>query len=422
MLERLSPAWRRWVLIALFALVLWFAWTVRSVLNPIILGYFLAFVMHPLVLRLEKRGWSRRLAVNVIFVVTGLASLLIALALIWQAKSLWVELSKEQGVLERIDARVGEGVEKVEAALTRWGIEIPWDVESAPHSATPASLPNEEPIAGTDRVTQDGPLTSDAPAAEPAPPHRVGTSDLIQRLRTWLSEEGRLAGAGQAGLHAAGGVLAFLRGFFGSVFTVVTYVFLLPIYAYFLLFELERIHRFVRRYLPQRERGRIVRVSEQIGEVLSNFFRGRLLVGLLKGTLLAIGLAVAGIPYALLLGLLSGALSLIPFAGTAIGFTLSFLLGMMEFEVLGSLWRVGVVFAFGELMENYVLLPKILGESLGMHPMVVLASLMIGGAAFGMFGLLIALPLAATVIILVREFVLPAIAQEADDVGRIGRP
>lgn len=94
---------------------------------------------------------------------------------------------------------------------------------------------------------------------------------------------------------------------------------------------------------------------------------------------------------------------------------------MIEHSVVSSLVRVGIVFALGEALENYVLLPKILGDSLGLHPIVVLFSLMAGAASMGMFGLIIALPLTATIVILGREFVLPVLAQLADDDGRLSR-
>lgn len=111
-----------------------------------------------------------------------------------------------------------------------------------------------------------------------------------------------------------------------------------------------------------------------------------------------------------------------PFIGSAVGLALALLVSMIEHSVVSSLVRVGIVFALGEALENYVLLPKILGDSLGLHPIVVLFSLMAGAASMGMFGLIIALPLTATIVILGREFVLPVLAQLADDDGRIRRP
>jgi predicted PurR-regulated permease PerM len=204
---------------------------------------------------------------------------------------------------------------------------------------------------------------------------------------------------------------------FGGVLSTITLLLLLPIYTYFLLFELEHIHGFVLRYLPRRDRAQLADIGGQIGEVLASFFRGRLLVCLLKGIFISLGLFIAGVPYAIFLGLLSGFMSLVPFVGPFIGFVLSIAVSLLGMPPLRGLISCVVVFASAEVVEGYVLLPKVMGDSLGLHPMVVLAALMIGGAALGMFGLLVALPLAATIIILARELVLPALRRVVDEAG-----
>jgi predicted PurR-regulated permease PerM len=205
--------------------------------------------------------------------------------------------------------------------------------------------------------------------------------------------------------------------------SVVSLLFLFPIYTYFLLFELERIHGFVRRYLPRRERERITRIGAQIGEVLSNFFRGRLVVCGLKGLFLTAGLAAFGVPYAVLLGFLSAVLALVPIIGPVVAFLLALVVAMLHYPTVGgAMWRVGLVYAAGELIEGYFLLPKMLGDSLGLHPVVVIMALTIGGAALGLFGLLVALPLTATIIILARELVLPALRALAEGTPQAPSP
>jgi predicted PurR-regulated permease PerM len=151
--------------------------------------------------------------------------------------------------------------------------------------------------------------------------------------------------------------------------------------------------------------------------VLSNFLRGRVVVSVLKGAFVTVGLALAGVPYALLLGLVAGVLSMVPIIGPLIAFLFGAGLAMLEYDLFTALWRTGLIYLLAEVFEGYVLMPKILGDSLGLHPVVVLASLMIGGAALGMFGILLALPLAATVIILTRELVLPALRKTAMESG-----
>jgi predicted PurR-regulated permease PerM len=115
----------------------------------------------------------------------------------------------------------------------------------------------------------------------------------------------------------------------------------------------------------------------------------------------------------------SGFLSLVPFVGSFLGFLVAFSMGLLpaDSEFLGTLIRTGVVFGLGEMVEGYVLVPKILGNSLGLHPVVVMVSVFAGGAALGMFGLLIAIPLTASLVIVTRELVLPALAQFADEDG-----
>jgi predicted PurR-regulated permease PerM len=409
MLERLTPQRRRLVLFALAALVLWFAWTVRAVLNPIILGYLLAYVLHPLVRRVERWGLSRRAAVNLIFTVAGVAVVLTSLGLFLQGRELWREVTRPSGVLERIDARVGAGVEEIYATLSRWGIVLP---HANSHGEAPADL-GAKAAAEPSSETQP---TGAQLEGERAGAERAGSlRTLFQDLGAWLGAEADLSGAGQAGLRAAGGLWVLVRSFFGSIFSFVTLLLVLPIYTYFLLFELDRIHDFVLTYIPHRERDRWTRIGRQIGQVLSSFFRGRLLVCFLKGLFLSLGLWLAGVPYAFLLGLTSGALALIPVVGPALGFIVAWLLALLAFPMFPALVRVGLIYLLGEIIEGYVLLPKIVGDSLGLHPVVVLASLMIGGAALGMFGLLIALPLAATLIILTRELLLPSLRQAAEE-------
>jgi predicted PurR-regulated permease PerM len=240
--------------------------------------------------------------------------------------------------------------------------------------------------------------------------------ELRAALEEWgaaLLADENMSQTRDTGLAWAGVVLAFLQRLFGSILAFGTLLVLLPIYTYFLLFELERIHRFVRHYMPAGERTRLSRVGAQIGEVLANFFRGRLLVCLLKGLGYALGLWIAGIDYALLIGLGTGFLSLVPFVGSVVGAVLACLIGFLSHDLVGTLWRVTVVFVVVELIENYLLVPKILGDTLALHPVVVIFAIRAGGAAFGMFGLLVALPVTASLVILAREFLLPTLEQIA---------
>ena len=387
MIDRLSPFARNLALLCLFGLLAWFCWIVRSVLNPLILGYLLAFILHPLVLTLERRGWKRRSAVNFIFGVFLAGITLLGVVIVQQGRGMYRELTAEKGLSEQVRMRIDEFLAKNQKEID-WALQI-----LNKDRAKPSERPGEAPGTG-------GQLRS--------------YEDLQQFLQKALDDWLQGPQAAEAGKQAASLALPILKNVFGGVMAFLGLLILLPIYTWFLLFELERIHGFLQRYLPSRERGRLVKIGTQIGEVLSNFFRGRLLVCLCKGSFLAIGLWAAGIRYPMLIGLGTGFLTLIPFVGSLVGFVVALLFGFLDYEVLEALWRAGAVFLAAELLENYVLIPKILGDSLGLHPIVVIFSLLAGAASLGMFGLLIALPLAASLVILAREFVLPVLADLAD--------
>jgi predicted PurR-regulated permease PerM len=373
-LERLSPARRNLVLLALALLLAWFAWSVRTVLNPLGVGYLAAYILMPLVVRLERRGLSRRAAVNWIFVTGFGVAALVLVGLAWQLRTLVLDIGasvreSNQGVM--LHAELQRRADEFTATLRDLGLTVDdWQV------------PDLEA--------------------------------LRAEVSRFLEERGGLT---RTGMAVAGRGFVLAGRFLGGLVSVLGLFLLVPLYAYYFLFVIGDLHGSVRRYFPRRERERLTRVFERIGEVISSFFRGRLAVAFAKGLLLALGLSLTDMPYGFLLGMLSGALSIIPFAGAFTGFLLALLVGVLEHGVIGSGWRAGLVFGLGEVVEGYVLVPRILGDRLGLHPLVVFFALLAGGASLGMLGLLIALPLTATLVILFQEFVRPALRQFADEPG-----
>jgi predicted PurR-regulated permease PerM len=403
MLERLPPARRNWVLAVLAALCLWFAWSVRSALNPLLVAVLLAYILHPLVLKLERRGWSRRTAVNVIFGAAALSSVLLGLGLVIQARAAWKDVVVERRSFERIRDQIDLLIRSGQERLDALGVDVTPEPPAAAEGGEAPQAPEPAGAAAGDATTTGAFL-----------------DELYEAVRQWVQKDETRAGLTQAGVRAFGGVWALLGAVFGSLLALLAFLFLVPLYTWFLLFELERMSAFVRSYIPRDQRARWTRIGDQIAAMLGAFFRGRLLVSFLKGAVLSITLVACGVPYPLLIGMSGGFLSLVPFLGAGIGYALTFLMALLEHDPPGAVVRTGIVIAVGELTENYVLMPKILGDQLGLHPVVVLAALMVFGSAFGMFGLLLALPLTAAIVILARELLLPAMKQFAE--GPRGKP
>ncbi len=426
MLERLTRTKRNLALAALGLALVWCSWTVRTVLNPVILGYMLATILNPMVQGLERKGWGRRAAANLIFLSFFLLATGVGAVVFFQGRALIGDLRSSNFAENLDDMRreylgdflgLGENapVEAVSAA----------SASGAGEDERSDGRQDEQPDPTGDPLAD---IPPDAVARVAGPASSIADLSVEELEATWATILTRWAtGETRAGQSAMGRVESawpYARRFFGSLLAILTLIFLLPIYAYFLLFELDRIHAFVYRYIPVRERERFSRIGVQIGEVLASFFRGRLLICFLKGVLITAGLWIAsiwvpGIKYTLFLGMGSGFLALIPFVGPLLGFGVTSLLLLADgLEPWHTLIVTGCVFGLAEVVEGYVLLPAILGDSLGLHPVVVLLSVFVGGAALGMFGFLIALPLAAALVIMVREMVLPALADFADEDAR----
>lgn len=459
MLERLSKSNRNLALVAVAAILLWFGWNVRAVLNPLILGYLLAYILRPLVQSLENRGIGRRAAVNVIFSLFGIAILIGGGALLIQARAFVVSVIQTSAdgtdpftrAERRIDGILGDAsdwFDEIAGSIPfgddegepgESGAEEPGPAAAAsdgdgaedsvpaeggapePASALPGASGPEGGSTATIESSGDGSV--DSAAQRPAettlegqapPEHKVTLRNLI---RAWIDQwsKGIERDGGSGALVGAQLVVQYLQRIFGGVMSIFGVLFLLPVYTYFLLFELERIHGFVRRHIPKRERTRMTRIGRGVGAVIANFFRGRLLICLLKGLVMAAGLSLMGVPYGFLLGIMSGFLSLIPFVGPTFGFGFTVVIALQRLEFLEALLMIGPLFVLAELLEGYVFIPKILGDSLGLHPVVILLSVFVGGAALGFFGFLIAIPLAAVGIILFRELVMPAIEDFAEE-------
>lgn len=177
---------------------------------------------------------------------------------------------------------------------------------------------------------------------------------------------------------------------------------LIPVVAFYLLRDWDRILVRVHDSLPRRHAPVIVHLAQECDSVLSAFVRGQLLVMLALGLLYALGLWLVGLDLALTIGIVAGLASLVPYLGFATGIIAASLAAYFQFHDWQHLLLVWLVFGVGQVLESVVLTPYLVGDRIGLHPVAVIFAVLAGGQLFGFTGVLLALPIAAMMMVLLR--------------------
>ncbi|MEL6235544.1 MAG: AI-2E family transporter [Pseudomonadota bacterium] len=201
-------------------------------------------------------------------------------------------------------------------------------------------------------------------------------------------------------------VLSMLNGLVASSLAVIDFVILLivaPVVAFYLLLDWDRMIQQIDDWLPRDHAPTIRRIAGDMDRVLAGFVRGQLTVCAILGTFYAVGLVLIGLQFGLLIGLFAGLISFIPFIGSILGGAISIGVALVQFwgdwHWIGA---VAVVFVIGQAVEGNYLTPKLVGGSIGLHPVWLMFALSAFGAVLGFTGLLIAVPAAAAIGVLGR--------------------
>ncbi len=222
-------------------------------------------------------------------------------------------------------------------------------------------------------------------------------ADSTSTTRQTLAEIG-------AAIQARGGQLAqgVLSGALG-VISVVFFIVVVPVVAFYLLLDWDRMIERVDCMLPLDHAPTIRRLAREIDAVLAGFVRGQVSVCLVLGTYYAVALMLAGLQFGLVVGAIAGAITFIPYVGAIIGGVLA--VGLALFQFWGDWVQIGIVaaiFAAGQFIEGNILTPKLVGKSVGLHPVWLLLALSAFGSVFGFVGMLVAVPVAAAIGVLTR--------------------
>ncbi|HUL88280.1 MAG TPA: AI-2E family transporter [Pseudolabrys sp.] len=206
--------------------------------------------------------------------------------------------------------------------------------------------------------------------------------------------------------QGVGWLTAFLHSLWSggrALVSVFSLVVVTPVVAFYLIYDWHRMLRTVDGWIPIRQRDTVRALAREVDAAISGFLRGQTGVCLILGSFYAVALTLTGLNFGLLIGLISGLITFVPYVGSMTGLILSLGVAVAQFwPQYGSILMVLGIFLVGQFLEGYVLSPKLVGESVGLHPVWLMFALLAFGYLFGFVGLLVAVPLAATIGVLAR--------------------
>jgi len=188
----------------------------------------------------------------------------------------------------------------------------------------------------------------------------------------------------------------------GALAAAVLSLFLVPIIAFYMLRDWDLIVAHLGALVPESQRETVFKLARESDEVLGAFLRGQILVMLALGLIYSLGLSFVGLKFAIAIGVVSGLVSFVPYLGFVFGIVLASLTVVLEPNPLWQMVGVVATFSIAQFIEGSLLTPKLVGDRIGLHPVIVIFAVAAGGQLFGFFGILLALPAAAVLSVLVR--------------------
>lgn len=332
---------KNWIFwLTILAIFCFLVYVLRSVLLPFVVGIIIGYLLDPLASRFEKLKMSRTSA-------TCLVLFLVAIILVPAIFAI-------AGV---IDEQLADFINAVPSYMSSLSKKI-------------------EPIIAN--------LQDNFPALS------------RDKIREYL--QGNMTN----GLKLLGSVLRKLITSSYALFNIISLLLITPIVAFYMLRDWNDFIKKVDTLLPKAHKKEIRTQAKAIDNIISSFIRGQLSVCVLLGSFYAIGLTFVGLDLGMLVGFIAGIISFIPYVGSIVGFITAMGIAFAQFDTWLPIAQVVGVFAVGQFLEGNFLTPKLVGDSIGLHPVWVMFALLAGGVMLGFLGLMMAVPLAAVIGVLVR--------------------
>ena len=336
---------RRIFILSGIALILWVLYLLKPVVLPFVAAFLVAYLFSPLVDKIHKIGLPRWLAISIVFIGIGVV---LTLAMWYLVPLVWEQLMYARD-------SIPAGIHWLNYTL------LPW--VSQTFSVEPMEIDTQQ--------------------------MSTVVMEYIQTNYSADSIQAMLLKVAQSGLN-------FIQ--IGG--TVV----LIPIIAFYFLLDWDRMLDNMRRLIPRPYEKSTLHIVGECHSVLGAFVKGQFLVMFLLGTVYAVGLQIIGLEIGLIIGMVAGLASIIPYLGFAVGMIAAVIATLFQFGIdWMQLVLVGVVFMIGQAVEGYVLQPFLLGDKIGLSPVAVVFAVLAGAQLAGFLGMLIALPVAAIIVVLLRH-------------------
>lgn len=217
-----------------------------------------------------------------------------------------------------------------------------------------------------------------------------------QTLRDLLT--GQMGAAGSSS-DLIGEIFKHIRAGGAAVLGAVGTLLLTPVVLFYLLVDWNEFKARFEAFIPRRWHAATTGMLTEIDALLAQFLRGQLTVMAVLAAYYSVALAIAEFDAALPVGILTGLLIFIPYVGFTLGLLLALLAGLLQFDPLHALIAIGIIYGVGQVIESFFLTPQLVGERIGLHPLAVIFTLMAFGQIFGFFGVLLALPTSAALLV-----------------------
>jgi predicted PurR-regulated permease PerM len=328
------------IIAALLLLSLWSLWLLSPILTPFLLAAILAYICNPLVGWLQVRRVPRS--------VGALLTLLLLIGAIAGLLLVLTPLAEHEARLfvERLPGAIDRFKEHVVPLAASYGVDV---------------------TIGMDQIRSF------------AASHAQNAGGLLMKLLPSIKSSG-----------------VALMGFVANLLLV-------PVVLFYLLRDWDGLTARIAALIPRRWQEKTNTIAAEVDRVLSEFLRGQISVMLLMSAYYIAALHVAGLQFALPIGLVTGLLVFIPYLGMALGLSLALLAGAMQFSEVQGLAPVLVAFGIGQALEGMLVTPWLVGERIGLHPVAVIFALLAFGQLFGFFGVLLALPASAALLVGIRH-------------------